>query len=988
MKKRVLSGFLALVMLFSLIFSVGGTVFGADTPDYTLRLKIEEGVGKTYSVKGSKSNPIDMPAGLSYDTDSGRWIMENFSFHTTAATAMRISSECTVELKGTNTVSNANQTAGPVYGIELSEHVTVVGSGSLTVQAGNVSCAGDAFSYGMNVANRSLTVKSGVVTIHAGSATSTGGTAQSVAIYGNAMKVDGGALHLTADAAVGSTAAYSTASMKSGGKNASVKVLTGLLTAVCGTASGASTNVAKAMYADVITMMGTAQSSENADRSSLQALTPSKEEGLLTLTGSEKYLLIHNHSWSYTASGASVSMSCGAVGHIGTESGTLTLSEPADLVYSAAAKNVRVDNEVYGYSAPDVTYYQSGTKLKGAPVNVGTYVAKMEPYDQASTVSNTPYIEFTITQKELSIQSATVAEKIYDGTDTAEITEVQFGGLAGSETLTLGTDYTATGVFDHADATGTNAASKVTVTVTLLDTDKANNYKLASAAKDVDASITKAASSCETKPVGLSVSHTGEAVELVTAGTASGGTVVYRVGESGEYSAQLPTAVKPGEYTVYYYVKGDVNHTDTEPDTVSASIVPSIKGVDDNPIIDEEVKLIAEETVNEVQELLKSNVYNGDGEGTAASETIQEVLGDTGYVAVKLTGIEFEKKADDVSTSTEITTYSFDVTPYDSNGEEQHELEDEITFRLPVVETDYPYADVYHEGSFIGQKEIHEDGYIEISSSTFSLYSYTLTDVKYIPSHSVTVADTVKNGTIRLFTDDFREGSTVILSVEPDDGCALKQVRALLENGWEVKLAYYGGTTYSFQMPEGDVVLEADFAVGTFRDVSPEDYAFQAVCWAKEKGITEGVNAETFAPQSVTTRAQMVTFLWRAAGCPEPTQKECSFRDVIRGSFYEKAVLWAAEKGITNGTSETAFSPNRTMTRAEAITFLFRYQGSKSAPDYCCFDDVSRDAYYYQAILWALDRRIVEGTGECTFSPDAPCTREQVVTLLYRQFGK
>ncbi len=181
-----------------------------------------------------------------------------------------------------------------------------------------------------------------------------------------------------------------------------------------------------------------------------------------------------------------------------------------------------------------------------------------------------------------------------------------------------------------------------------------------------------------------------------------------------------------------------------------------------------------------------------------------------------------------------------------------------------------------------------------------------------------------------------------------------------------------------------------------FKDVTdPTEYFYDPVKWALENTVTSGVSADTFAPASTCTRAQMVTFLWRAAGSPEPTTTTCNFTDVVKGSYYEKAVLWAIEKGITNGTSATTFSPDVTVTRAQAVTFLWRYEGAipftnmtANGPAPSPFTDVKTSEYYYNAVLWAKAQGITDGTSATTFSPNKNCSRAEVVTFLYRDIVK
>jgi len=192
------------------------------------------------------------------------------------------------------------------------------------------------------------------------------------------------------------------------------------------------------------------------------------------------------------------------------------------------------------------------------------------------------------------------------------------------------------------------------------------------------------------------------------------------------------------------------------------------------------------------------------------------------------------------------------------------------------------------------------------------------------------------------------------------------------------------------QKPEKEP--EAAEPVSAFDDVQKSDYFFNAVLWAVENGITNGVGVRTFAPNAICTRAQVVTFLWRAAGEPEPERMVCPFTDVAADAYYYKAVLWAVENGITNGTSADAFSPNATVTRAQTAAFLYRHEQSKGGGFTGAwmfrvpFTDVPEWAF--ESIAWCYMHNITNGTSESTFSPDNGCTRGQIVTFLYRTFAK
>lgn len=173
-----------------------------------------------------------------------------------------------------------------------------------------------------------------------------------------------------------------------------------------------------------------------------------------------------------------------------------------------------------------------------------------------------------------------------------------------------------------------------------------------------------------------------------------------------------------------------------------------------------------------------------------------------------------------------------------------------------------------------------------------------------------------------------------------------------------------------------------------FTDVEEKDWYYDALKWAVEKGITNGVTATTFEPNSGCTRAQMVTFLWRIAGQPAPTNTTHNFGDVEDGAYYQNALLWAVEKGITNGITATTFEPDTICTRAQMVTFLNRCVGTTAADAEHPFNDVADGAYYDNAVAWAFEKNITKGMTATEFAPDEGCTRAQMVTFMYRCFAE
>jgi len=257
-----------------------------------------------------------------------------------------------------------------------------------------------------------------------------------------------------------------------------------------------------------------------------------------------------------------------------------------------------------------------------------------------------------------------------------------------------------------------------------------------------------------------------------------------------------------------------------------------------------------------------------------------------------------------------------------------------------------------------------------------------------VPSYSIKVEDT-ENGDLKVSHSYADRGQTVTIMVDPDKGYVLETLTVLDKNGKAIELTTSGNGKYTFKMPASKVTVHATFMednimLNYFVDVFASDYYYDAVLWAVENGITNGTSATTFSPDAVCTRAQVVTFLWRAAGSPEPVSTVMPFTDVAADAYYYKAVLWAVENGITNGTGANTFSPDADCTRGQIVTFLWRSQGSENASGYNPFVDVADGAYYEDAVLWAVDEAITNGTGADTFSPDADCTRGQIVTFLYR----
>lgn len=259
-------------------------------------------------------------------------------------------------------------------------------------------------------------------------------------------------------------------------------------------------------------------------------------------------------------------------------------------------------------------------------------------------------------------------------------------------------------------------------------------------------------------------------------------------------------------------------------------------------------------------------------------------------------------------------------------------------------------------------------------------------------SYAVSTANT-ENGTITAEPQRAAKGDTVTLTVKPDQGYQLDTLTVTDRNGKEI-LVTEKDDKYTFPMPASKVTVKATFIKNeqpgetAFTDVPADAYYAEAVQWAVAKGITTGTSATTFSPESGCTRGQIVTFLWRAAGSPVVSDA-VGFTDVAADAYYAEAVRWAVAQGITAGTSATTFSPESVCTRGQIVTFLFRANGQTAAAAQANpFHDVAVDSYYYAAVLWAAESGITAGTSATTFSPDAACTRGQIMTFLFRAMGK
>ena len=276
------------------------------------------------------------------------------------------------------------------------------------------------------------------------------------------------------------------------------------------------------------------------------------------------------------------------------------------------------------------------------------------------------------------------------------------------------------------------------------------------------------------------------------------------------------------------------------------------------------------------------------------------------------------------------------------------------------------------------------------NGATGSVTLYAVSPGGGSTTYPVSTPSKTENGSVSVSPKNASRGDTVTITVKPNDGYVLDDLAVTDKNGNDLKLTDKGNGKYTFTMPAGKVEVKASFAeeaeTSPFTDVATNAYYYEAVKWAAEQGITGGIGNNLFGPNQPCTRAQIVTFLWRAAGSPEPKDMS-SFADVSTDSYYAKAVAWAVENGITSGTGDGKFSPDATCTRAQAVMFLARALNAK-ATSAAEFSDVPTDSYFAEAVAWAASNGVTAGIGGGLFGPNNDCTRAQIVTFLFRAYNK
>lgn len=724
----------------------------------------------------------------------------------------------------------------------------------------------------------------------------------------------------------------------------------------------------------------------------------------------------HEHSWTYTASGATITAKCSKCSASG---GSVTIAAPAKLTYSGEGKPVTVtaSSDWQGPAASKITisYIKADPYIQqlenGAlPTGAGTYTASI--YLGEATAS----VKYTIDKATLTVTPNGGQSKSYGTTPDPVLAYTSTGTVTGE-----------TAAFDGAlsreagEDVGTYNITKGSLELKGSGTFKDTNYNLVLDTAVVTFEITKGTygGSAPTKTVNILKNYAGVQTGTLTAAdfftTAPAEAKITNAVPNAASSNMMSIAGADSSGNFTYDSKTNITAASDESWTVTIS---SKNYTDINATLT--FKLVDKTDVSAQITFPNGTLtYNGAGQKyekatistTAAGTPAWTYTYATADATASLDGglpktagtyTVTAKYEDDTHIGTKPATLTVSkatptgaptCTKITTSGKTLADAPLGIGTIAPAGGTlawDMAANTVVAANTAYGWTYTPADT-ANYKALTGSLTPYAVSSGggggSYTPRYTVSVDKTV-NGTITVSPKSASKGDTVTITVKPDKGYELDTLKVLDKNGDKVKLTEKNGK-YTFTMPAGKVTVKGSFVEEApeqiFTDVPVDAYCYEAVKWAAEKGITGGVGNGLFAPNQPCTRAQIVTFLWRAAGSPGPKTMS-GFSDVPADSYYAKAVAWAVENGIAGGTGDGKFSPNAICTRAQAVTFLYRASGAPAVSGNAAFSDVATNAYYAAAVKWAEKNGVTGGIGGGLFGSDNNCTRAQIVTFLYRNY--
>ena len=705
---------------------------------------------------------------------------------------------------------------------------------------------------------------------------------------------------------------------------------------------------------------------------------------------------------------------------------------------SGASITGKVDGDKLTITATGTFADADAGENKTVTLTLGTLGGADSANYTLATAGNQTETKANITAKDVSISAVTVSDKDYSGNANATVASVTITGVSGA--LSMGTDFDVTSAtFPDADADTANV--DVTINVALKDT-AANNYNLTNGMGYVvtsAAKINKAAygGAAPTKTVNILKNYAGVQTGRLTAAdfftTAPAEAKITHAVPNSNPSSMMSLAGEDSSGNFTYASKKNITAASDESWTVTISsknytdinATLTFKLVDKTDAGVTISSVPASKTYGESFTLTASVTDAGTGTGswtwTSNDPSVLQVTG-TGasatVKALKAGSATISAKYESDTTMGEQTTAPITVdkrvitVTADNKSMTVNGTLPTFTVTYGNLPSGVQAADIFGtlasastttDGKTTGSFDItvttpvlkteaganYEVGAVTKGTLTVNPRSSSGGGGgSSVSTYSVTVGKT-ENGSVSVSPKSASKGDTVTVTVTPDKGYVLETLTVLDKNDKEIKLTEKNGK-YTFTMPAGKVEVKATFMednsmLNFFMDVKAGDYFYDAVLWAAEKGITSGTDATHFSPNAACTRAQIVTFLWRAAGSPEP-KGTGSFADVPADSYYTKAVAWAVENGITGGTGDGKFSPDATCTRAQAVTFLYRASGASAVSGNAAFSDVATNAYYAAAVKWAEKNGVTGGIGGGLFGSGNDCTRAQIVTFLYRTY--
>lgn len=773
-----------------------------------------------------------------------------------------------------------------------------------------------------------------------------------------------------------------------------------------------------------------------------------KENAGLTITGIPESLVYgESAEWSYDVTNpgenGQISGSVTPAGilnndphkltAIGVGEATVTITYSSDTTYAQEKFTITVtpkpltaavshDPITYGDPTPTEGYtvtfngLLTGDVLADTDYTVGTAYKQGDPVGKyvftcvlkSETIKNykldTVTGELVVNKKELTDGDVTVTvlgeTPVYDGSEKKPAVEVKYG-----ETTLAAADYTVS--YSNNVNAGVNTAS---VTVTSNDNSSykftaTKNFTIAQApiSGAMIADIVDVTYNTRTHTPDVTVTFNGRTLEadkdytVSYASNVNAGTATVTVTGKGNFTGSANTTftiAKADLNLSVYTISSLCTETEVKTSTLPSnffladetetgfSIALTAAGGDaiftQEPAVVDGENMITYQlnggtgeatfnvTVTPVSSNYKAGTYDLKIQAYDKTNVSNRIVFESGSAVYTASGIKYEKATIAGHSSGMRYTYAPDVATgatLDAAG-------------LPLTVGTYTVTATYSDASSYGYK-----------TATFTITKATPAGTPAytkIETSGKTLADT------KLTVGTIRPAGTIAWDLP---------LTTVLEDGKEYAWTFTPTDTHNYTTLTGKLipyvddgtdyipgVIDGNSGSFNFHDVSRFDYFYDAVKWAAENGIASGTGRYTFSPDAVCTRAQTVTFLWRAAGSPMPRYRTCAFTDVDSRDYYYNAVLWAVEQGITTGLTATTFGPDVTVSRGQVATFLYRAASASKPNTFNPFTDVKTMAYNYDAILWAYDNRITTGTSDTTFSPDASCTRAQIVTFLYRYY--